>query len=118
MPPNQRAWASWNFREESNFKSSAPVSMTYHMNRLQGLSTQKQYYVTLNTSLSLKQNSILREFDYTHPGFSLASVATQGELNATTFEDNIALVGSYFGYGFHEDAVKSAMRLKDAFIKS
>jgi len=117
MPPNRRAWASWNFREEINFQSSSPVSMTYHMNRLQGLSSQNQYYVTLNTSLKLKDSAIIREFHYTHPGYSLASVATQSELNATTFENNIALAGSYFGYGFHEDAVKSAMRLKDAFKK-
>jgi predicted NAD/FAD-binding protein len=118
MPPNLRAWASWNFREERSFDSTLPVSMTYHMNRLQGLSVQNQYYVTLNTNMDLSPTSILREFNYTHPAYSLESVATQVELNATTFEDGVALVGSYFGYGFHEDAVKSAVRLKDAFIKN
>jgi len=117
MPPNPRAWASWNFREEKAGNAKAPVSMTYHMNRLQGLSSFNQYCVTLNTTLNILNNSIIREFYYTHPGYSLASVATQGELNSTAFEDNIALAGSYFGYGFHEDAVKSSVRLKESFKK-
>ncbi|MDZ4786534.1 MAG: FAD-dependent oxidoreductase [bacterium] len=111
MPPKKLAWASWNFREESGFNESQPVSMTYYMNLLQGLKTQEQYFVTLNSNKSLNSKSIIADFNYMHPIFSMQSVATQSELNSNGFEDNIGFAGSYFGYGFHEDAVKSAVRL-------
>lgn len=113
LPPNKRAWASWNFREEKTFKEESPVSMTYYMNNLQGLSATNQYCVTLNTQMKLNPSSILREFYYTHPVYSLESVATQPDLNSIGFVDNIGFAGSYFGYGFHEDAVKSAIRIAE-----
>lgn len=113
LPPNKRAWASWNFREENTFSAQAPVSMTYYMNNLQGLKVSNDYCVTLNTKMPLESSSIIREFHYTHPIYTLESVATQAELNSIGFVDNIGFAGSYFGYGFHEDAVKSAIRISN-----
>lgn len=105
MPPERRAWASWNF---ARHQPDEPAFLSYHMNRLQGLCTHRQYLVTLNRPDPYPEGSVIAEFDYEHPAYTVESVGTQPELpglsRAGTF-----FCGSYFGYGFHEDAVRSAV---------
>jgi predicted NAD/FAD-binding protein len=109
LPPNRRAWASWNYTREKETGPAGKTSLTYHMNRLQGWEARNQYCVTLNRSESIPLKSVLREFHYTHPSYTLASVKSQAELPSLNGPGNIYFCGSYFGYGFHEDAVKSAV---------
>lgn len=115
MPPIQRAWASWNYTRERASGSETPVSVTYHMNRLQGLTTQRDYFVTLNRHQAVTKNHILQEMEYTHPQFTTASMATQSELPLLNGPRHTYFCGSYFGYGFHEDAVKSGAAVARAF---
>ena len=108
LPPHLRAWASWNYTKEKDSDEMGKTSLTYDMNRLQGLSTQRRYLVTLNREATIDQGQILREFRYTHPTYTLASVATQGRLSSLNGVRDIYFCGSYFGFGFHEDAVTAA----------
>ena len=112
MPPRQRAWASWNYHREplpADGSETAPVSMTYHMNRLQNLKTETQFFVTLNRQAPIPDEQILRELHYTHPTYTPASMATQTALPKLNGQRSTWFCGSYFGYGFHEDAVRSAL---------
>ncbi len=109
MPPRQRAWASWNVVREPAAGPDAPVSVSYHMNRLQRLQTTHPYFVTLNRSAPIPGEHIIDETVMTHPGYTPASMATQPELPSLNGKNRTWFCGSYFGYGFHEDAARSGV---------
>jgi len=115
MPTIRHAKGSWNFIREKTAGDDSPLSLTYHMNRLQGLKTARQYYVTLNTGKNIPSNSIVREMDYYHPVYTFDSMNTQAELPSLNGVNRTYFCGSYFGYGFHEDAVKSALNVTKMF---
>ena len=107
MPPNRRAWSSWNFIREAEGDNA--LSLTYHMNLLQGFSAKEQYFVTLNRRKPIPRNKIIAEMLYTHPIYTAGSMKTQKDLPSLNGKLNTWFCGSYFGYGFHEDAVHSAV---------
>lgn len=115
LPPNRRAWASWNYRRERGQGESHPLSVTYHMNRLQRLNTSLQYCVTLNTSHTIDPARIIASFDYTHPLYTFESIESREKLKELNKTGRIRFCGSYFGNGFHEDAVQSAMAVVRPF---
>jgi predicted NAD/FAD-binding protein len=115
MPPLRDAWASWNYTRERDGSERAHMSMTYHMNRLQGFRTRRQYCVTLNRRAAISRKHILREFNYTHPVYNFEAIRAQSELPRLNGARNTWFAGSYFGYGFHEDAVKSAVAVGAGF---
>jgi predicted NAD/FAD-binding protein len=110
MPPDPNAWASWNIIRGTRPGSDAPVTLTYHMNRLQGLKTRRQYLVTLNPFKPIAEERIIAHMAYTHPVFSFDSIGTQPELPGLNGVRNRFFCGSYFGYGFHEDAARSGVQ--------
>jgi predicted NAD/FAD-binding protein len=115
MPP-RRAWACWNFIEEEVGQGERPVYVSYFMNRLQGLETQREYFVTLNRTTSFRPDTVIAEMGYHHPMFTFESMATQAELPHLNLSSRKRLFcGSYFGFGFHEDAVKAGMSVASAF---
>lgn len=107
MPPNRRAWASWNFHHSTPPAGGGSVFVTYHMNRLQNLRAEKDYFVTLNPEFPLDPETILYQTRYEHPSYTFSSLETQAELPKLNTDSRILFCGSYFGHGFHEDAVKS-----------
>jgi predicted NAD/FAD-binding protein len=111
MPSNHRAWASWNFIREAGAAQDAPVTLTYHMNRLQQLDAREQYLVTLNPFKPIDEGKIIARMTYTHPTYSFDSIATQSRLPLLNGKRNTYFCGSYFGYGFHEDAARSGARV-------
>lgn len=115
LPPLKRAWASWNYTREAGAGDAAPVSVTYWMNRLQGLKTQRHYCVSLNRRTPIAEDSIIARMKYRHPTYTFRSMATQLELPALNGRRNTWFCGSYFGYGFHEDAVRSAVEVGRRF---
>lgn len=117
LPPNERAWASWNYVREPrrSREKRAVLSMTYHMNRLQGLRTSREYCVTLNREKPIPPRFVVREIDYTHPLYTSESIATQEQLPKLSGRNNTFYCGSYHGYGFHEDAVKSGVAVARHF---
>jgi predicted NAD/FAD-binding protein len=115
MPSNKRAWASWNYTREAGAPPRAPVTLTYHMNRLQGLRTRNDYFVTLNPGREIDERHVIERLVYTHPMFTFESLATQSRLPRLVNRNRTSYCGSYFGYGFHEDAVHAATQVAEAF---
>jgi len=115
MPGRRAAWASWNYRIEEPRNPARPVTLTYHMNRLQGLQTEKEYFVTLNRDKSFAPGTVLREIEYTHPAYTTASPLAQSGVRGLNGQNRTFFCGSYLGYGFHEDAVKSAVEAARCF---
>ncbi len=115
LPRQRRAWASWNAVRRSTRDDACPVYVTYYMNRLQGLSAQRDYCVTLNRPEPFPESSVIAEMVYHHPFYSHESMATQAELPGLNGRRRTWFCGSYFGYGFHEDAVRSGAAVGEAF---
>lgn len=114
MPPHRRAWCSWNFHQE-NQSAHPHLSMTYHMNTLQGLKTTNDYFVTLNRAGNTPEEFVIKRMMYTHPRFDFESYSTQPGLPKLNGPRGTYFCGSYFGYGFHEDGITSALNVAKAF---
>ena len=106
LPPTPKAWACWNFRREA--KAQSRVYVTYAMNLLQGLSAKKQYLVTLNRPSPHEESQVLASLVYHHPVYTRESMDTQSSLASLNGRRGTYFCGSYFGFGFHEDAVRSS----------
>lgn len=116
MPPLKRAWGAWNYRKEASADRDRPVSVTYYMNLLQGLRSEHNYFVTLNPPFAPARSAIIKEFNYTHPIFTPTSVNSQNDLLSWNGKDGRWYCGSYCGYGFHEDAVRSAELIAEKIL--
>jgi len=104
-----RARASWNYRVTAD--DPARVLVTYDMTRLQSLPTQHRFLVTLNDGGRIDERKVLRRFVYDHPVFDAKAIRAQ-ELHARiSGVDRTHFCGAYWSYGFHEDGVKSALRV-------
>ncbi|MFT5423852.1 MAG: putative NAD/FAD-binding protein [Phycisphaerales bacterium] len=108
MPPDQRLWASWNYRRHSKTDVAAPVNITYYMNRLQGLQSANNYFVSLNSKRLVDPDKVIYSVDYTHPAYTSRSIDAQKRLRSMNGTHNTWFCGAYMRYGFHEDAVVSA----------
>lgn len=115
LPPDSKLWSSWNFVREPGHQDSRPVSVSYYMNRLQRLDTKEDYIVTLNSTRPFARGSIINSTELHHPLYSFESMATQPRLRRMNGARNTWFCGSYFGYGFHEDAVRSAVEVAQGF---
>lgn len=115
MPPPRGAWASWNFMRESAYKDSDPVSVTYDMTRLQCLDSQQNYFVSLNRLGAIEEQKIIDRTSFMHPAYTFESMNTQSRLPELNSNGTMYFCGSYFGYGFHEDAVRSAVQVAKTF---
>ena len=118
MPRTQRAWSSWNYRLDETTDGPATASTIYSMNHLQKVSRTKNYFVSINDPGLVRPERILRTIEYDHPLFSLDAVRSQGELPLLNRAGPVHFCGSYFGYGFHEDAFTSALHLCRAITGS
>jgi uncharacterized protein len=115
MPATKKCWAAWNYRIEESREKLAPTTH-YWMNRLQQVSDNKNYFVSLNADDLIAPDKILRSMVYTHPTFDRQTSLAQKELHRLNEQNRkIHFCGSYFSYGFHEDAYTSALRLGSAF---
>lgn len=111
LPTNIRARASWNTIREPGHRSTLPVTVTYDMTRLQNLDTNITYCVTLNPVRPIPQKHIIASMLFTHPVFDFSAMDTQSGLPGLNGQRNTWFCGSYFAYGFHEDAVHSSVQL-------
>lgn len=114
LPVNRRAWAAWNCDIDDCLDATAPVSMTYHLNRLQGVGGAEQLCVTLN-GRSAVAGDVLAEMQYTHPILDRAAVAAQPRVDALNGRRRTYFCGAYLRHGFHEDGVVSAQRVAAHF---
>ena len=109
MPRRRAAWASWNY-----LRGDDALAVTYWMNLLQPLQTRQQWFVTLNPPRAPRAATIAREFSYEHPLFDGGALAAQRELASLQGGQRTWYCGSYFGYGFHEDALESGLWVGEA----
>lgn len=110
MPANKKVWSSWNYRmEEKNGKLYA--STIYWMNSLQNISDKRNYFVSLNDPGNIDEKKILKVIDYEHPLFDMHTAQAQPELPKLNEKGPVYFCGSYFRFGFHEDALWSAVGL-------
>ncbi len=113
MPSSTRAWASWNYRVDDCRVPGEATSLTYHMNRLQGLDTTTDHFVTLNAQRAPRASSVHYQTVYTHPVYDVESVASIDELDDLNGRRGTFYAGAYHRNGFHEDAVFSAVRVAE-----
>ena len=110
MPKTKLAWSSWNYRIQMQDGKLTPTTI-YWMNRLQQVSDKKDYFVSVNPHNGLDEKAIIKELDYEHPLFDVPAINAQAELYKLNETGPIYFCGSYFKYGFHEDAFASAVEL-------
>jgi predicted NAD/FAD-binding protein len=108
MPRNRRAWASWNYHRPAG--GSDRATLTYHLNQLQGIPSATPVLVTLNRDDDVDPALVLARMDYTHPILDSAAVAAQARrAEISGGRRRTSFCGAYWGYGFHEDGVRSAV---------
>jgi predicted NAD/FAD-binding protein len=112
LPRRRRAWASWNFHLEA--EPTGRTTVTYHMNRLQSLDSREELCVTLNRTQAVEPERVIATIPYAHPVFTRAGVAAQGRWSEISGRDRTHYCGAYWGWGFHEDGVSSALRVCEA----
>jgi predicted NAD/FAD-binding protein len=113
LPRRRRAWAAWNYHLPA--RPSARATVSYCMNVLQGLPGPTSWVVTLNRSDAIDPAKVLRRFVYHHPVFDAAGVAAQARVPAVNGSARVWYCGAWCGFGFHEDAVQSALRVAADF---
>jgi predicted NAD/FAD-binding protein len=116
MPRRKRAWASWNFKVEDHPSGHRRAATHYWMNALQGVSKTQDYFVSLNSGDVIDPTSILYSTIYEHPVFTLEAIRAQRELPGLNHAGRVFFCGSYFRYGFHEDACMSGFDAAQAVI--
>jgi predicted NAD/FAD-binding protein len=115
LPRRRKAWASWNAHIPA--EPSERVAVTYDMNILQGLDAPEEFCVTLNRTGSIAPETVRARMTYAHPVYTPAARAAQKRWNEISGIDRIHYAGAYWGYGFHEDGVNSALAVTRAFGK-
>lgn len=109
LPVNPRARASWNYRLGA--AADGAPTVTYHLNRLQGIAGTTEYCVTLNPRQPFADRSVIRRIDCRHPRVTLESIAAQARWGEVSGISRTHYCGAYWRYGFHEDGLMSALRV-------
>ena len=107
MPKNRKAWCSWN--SSLNPKNNQQSSVTYWLNQLQNLKIDKNIFLTINPFFNINPDLIYNTIDFTHPYYDQKALENQSKLSSIQNINNTLYAGSYFGYGFHEDGIKSSI---------
>jgi uncharacterized protein len=111
MPRSRRLWAGWNYYVDYSRDGELLSSFSYYMNKLQNVSKRQNYFVTVNPWGRIAEQKILREFDYEHPLFDINAIRAQPRLPELNQNGRTYFCGSYFQYGFHEDAFRSGVEV-------
>ena len=113
MPKRKKVWSSWNAFVGGGIDGEA-ASLTYWMNRLQNIDNATPLFVTLNPHQEPEEGTVFSEHAYAHPFFDRAAFDTQAAFDAVQGRGGIWHAGAWLGYGFHEDGLRSGVRVADA----
>ena len=113
LPRTRRAWASWNYRIKEDVRAGTCV--TYNMNKLQALESSQTFCVSLNQRKDLRPDSILHKEIVRHPLFVPGRDEAQARHAQMIRRRGLSYCGAYWGFGLHEDGVRSATQVCDAF---
>lgn len=114
MPERRRVWAAWNYLGKGGDAGARQLCVTYWMNRLQKLPADLPLFVTLNPITQPDPALVHRQITYHHPVFDGAAMHAQKQLPSLQGVNRTWFCGSYFGYGFHEDAFSSGLAAAEA----
>ena len=109
MPKNKKAWCSWNSSIDN--KDLKKNSITYWLNLLQNLKCDENIFLTLNPYFKIDKTKVLKKVKFTHPYYDQKALDAQSELVKLQNQKDLLFCGSYFGYGFHEDGIKSSIEM-------
>jgi predicted NAD/FAD-binding protein len=115
LPSKKAAWASWNYHIPK--KELGRVAVTYDMNILQSFQAPVEFCVSLNLESRLEPSKIIRKMVYHHPVYCPESLAARRRLKEINGFNRTFFAGAYWGYGFHEDGVNSALEVCRHFGK-
>lgn len=107
MPLHRQTWSSWNYCVPVD--KSERCTVTYDMNILQSIKSKEEFLVSLNQNSGIAPESVIKKFVYDHPVYTGEAIAAQQRYSEINGTDRIYYAGAYWGYGFHEDGVKSAL---------
>ena len=113
LPKRPRAWAAWNYKVVQ--EDSGRVAVTYNQNILQSLKTKKTYCVTLNETDAIDPKKIIRTIQYHHPVYTARTLRAQRRWAEISGHQHTYYAGAYWGFGFHEDGVNSALAVAKQF---
>ncbi|MFP5489365.1 MAG: FAD-dependent oxidoreductase [Acidimicrobiia bacterium] len=109
LSPHRRAWSAWNYERHGDDQRAA--TLTYDMTELQHLPGSRRYLVSLNSDDRIDPDTVLARFDYAHPVFDGDAIEAQRRFDEIDGVDRIHYCGAWWGYGFHEDGMASALRV-------
>jgi predicted NAD/FAD-binding protein len=112
MPKRRAVWSSWNYMGSRNAVHHG-VCVTYWMNRLQNIESEKPLFVTLNPPWPPRAGMLLHSEVYDHPIFDLKAIVAQRKLWLLQGERNTWFCGAYFGSGFHEDGLQAGLAVAE-----
>jgi uncharacterized protein len=120
MPRTRKAWASWNYEINRDASGEPSTATHYWMNSLQGVSDRENYFVSINRPKAIDPAKVIRTIPYEHPLFNVGALRSQKDLmklnTSTAGKTDTYFAGSYFRYGFHEDAFLSAVKLSEVLL--
>jgi uncharacterized protein len=118
LPKRRRAWASWNYllTSQPSTHNEQAATVTYQMNMLQNLQSKHVFNVTLNSDDHIDPAKVIQRFEYHHPIFTVRRATAQARHRELINVNRTSFCGAYWGNGFHEDGVVSALRVCDAFV--
>jgi predicted NAD/FAD-binding protein len=116
LPRNRRAWACWNYFRPS--EPSAKATVTYNMNMLQSLESERTFCVTLNDNGRIHPENVIQTFRYSHPIFGINRKRMQLRHHELIGHKQTSFCGAYWGNGFHEDGVKSGLAVAETLSGS
>ena len=107
MPNNKKAWCAWNSSMDS--ANNEKTAVTYWINQLQNLKIDRDIFLTINPFKEIPNDKIFKKVSFTHPYYDTDALNNQSNLHKIQNQKHILFCGSYFGYGFHEDGIKSSI---------
>ncbi|MEM7259189.1 MAG: hypothetical protein AAF404_17565, partial [Pseudomonadota bacterium] len=114
LPQRKLAWSSWNYRLTNATASELVAKLTYNMNILQGIDAPCTFCVSLNQTTAINPDTILGQYHYSHPVFTLSGMQAQQRWSDIEGSRRTWYCGAYWGSGFHEDGVNSAIRVVES----
>ena len=114
MPRRRRVWASWNHISAADEAAEGSVSVTYWLNRLQRIASAEDAFLSLNPVDAVDEGRVLARLGFRHPIFDRETARAQDGLDAVQGRDRLWVCGAWTGYGFHEDGLRSAVRVAGA----
>ncbi|MDA8791835.1 FAD-dependent oxidoreductase [Bacteriovoracaceae bacterium] len=112
MPNLKKNWSSWNFMMRGQ-----NAYTVYYMNKLQGVSDKRDFFVNINGEEYVDPNHIIQQITYHHPVFDVEAVKAQQKIDTLNQHEHLNFCGSYYRYGFHEDALLSSVNLCSSILK-